>query len=323
MQKTTLLKTVSTTLLACIATSANAELHGRLPTTPGGTDWRAFFDDKLGIAWAANPYLARNSAQDLDGDAKMTWDLAVEWAGNLAISGVTPWRLPSVDVNDDDIFVDCKNPDTTEEDCRDDEYGHLYWYGDGTVHGEGVTTDTPAPFDAPPPEPRDVANGQYWSSTVAPLSPDDRARNYSFRTDDFGGRQVVTLKTSNLHAWAVHDGDIVVPVNIDIKPGSDPNCFNINGHGVIPVAILGAADFDVYNVDVTSLLFGGLEVRVRGNSGPVCSVEDANYDVYPDLVCHFEDDSAAWTAGEGEATLTGSLLNGEPIEGTDSICVVP
>ena len=44
---------------------------------------------------------------------------------------------------------------------------------------------------------------------------------------------------------------VVVPiaVQIDIKPGSDPNCFNLNGNGVIPVAILGSADFDATEVD--------------------------------------------------------------------------
>ena len=40
---------------------------------------------------------------------------------------------------------------------------------------------------------------------------------------------------------------------IDIKPGSDPNCININGHGVIPVAILGSEDFDVSLVDPDTL----------------------------------------------------------------------
>ncbi|MFX0145830.1 MAG: hypothetical protein ACFE9C_17325 [Candidatus Hodarchaeota archaeon] len=118
----------------------------------------------------------------------------------------------------------------------------------------------------------------------------------------------------------------VVSVTVDIKPGSDPNCFNINGHGVIPVAILGSADFDVTQVDVSSLMFAGLEVRVRGNKGPLCSFEDSNGDSFLDLVCHFEDDAGAWVPGNATATLTGSLLaefGGTPLEGTDSICVVP
>jgi hypothetical protein len=116
----------------------------------------------------------------------------------------------------------------------------------------------------------------------------------------------------------------VQTVEIDIKPGSDPNCFNINGHGVIPVAILGSADLDVSQINVETLSFAGLEVRVRGNKGPLCSTEDLNEDTIPDLVCHFEDEPENWTVGtESEAELTGELLNGTLISGTDAICIVP
>ena len=117
--------------------------------------------------------------------------------------------------------------------------------------------------------------------------------------------------------------DITLTVDIDIKPGSDPNCFNINGHGVIPVAILGSGDFDVSQIDLASLSFGGLAVRVRGNKGPLCSLEYSNNDDYLDLVCHFEDDATSWSAGNGEATVTGNLQDGRSFEGTDSICISP
>ena len=112
-------------------------------------------------------------------------------------------------------------------------------------------------------------------------------------------------------------------VAIDIKPGSDPNCFNINGHGVIPVAVLGNADFGVSQIDLASVAFGELAVRVRGNKGPLCSIEYSNDDAYLDLVCHFEDEAGNWDAGNGEAMLTGDLMDGTSFEGTDSICVVP
>lgn len=114
-----------------------------------------------------------------------------------------------------------------------------------------------------------------------------------------------------------------IGVAIDVKPGAAPNCFNINGHGVIPVAILGSEDFDVTQIDLVSLTFGRLAVRMRGNKGPQCALEYSNDDSYLDLVCHFEDDADAWEPGNGEATLTGSLLDGSPFEGTDEICVVP
>jgi hypothetical protein len=115
---------------------------------------------------------------------------------------------------------------------------------------------------------------------------------------------------------------VVVEVNIDIKPGSDPNCFNINGHGVVPVAILGSAVFDVNNVDVDTLSFAELEVRIRGNKGPLCSYEDVNGDGFLDMVCHFEDNADNWAPGDGVAELSGELLDGTSFKGTDSICVV-
>lgn len=123
-----------------------------------------------------------------------------------------------------------------------------------------------------------------------------------------------------------------VPVNIDIKPGSYPNSFNINGNGVIPVAILGSADFDVYTIDTETLKLGGLEVAVRGKDKLMVSYEDVNGDYseslegapdgYMDLVIKFEDDPDMWAPGEGTATLTGSLNDGTPILGVDSINVV-
>jgi len=115
----------------------------------------------------------------------------------------------------------------------------------------------------------------------------------------------------------------VQEVDIDIKPGSDTNCVNINGRGVIPVAVLGSESLDVGMIDQSSLSFGGLAVRVRGNRGPLCGLEDTNQDGWYDLVCHFEDDAYNWSPGSGEATLEGELWDGTRIEGADTICVVP
>ena len=80
-------------------------------------------------------------------------------------------------------------------------------------------------------------------------------------------------------------------VRIDIKPGSDPNCFNVNSQGVIPVAIFGSNHFDVKKIDQRTLKFGGLEVRMRGKRGPQCSIKDVDGDGKYDLVCEFEDDA--------------------------------
>ena len=123
-----------------------------------------------------------------------------------------------------------------------------------------------------------------------------------------------------------YDGG-VVNIDIDIKPGSYPNSLNINGHGVIPVAILGRADFDVTEIDTSTLDFAGLAVRVKPNDVSQCSIDDVSGpdgvpDGFDDLVCQFVDDPSKWVPGNGTATLTGEMIDGTLFEGTDDINVV-
>jgi hypothetical protein len=194
-------------------------------------------------------------------------------------------------------------------------YSRWLWIGLNDVNQEGT-------FEWSNCEPVSYTN---WT----PGEPNDYppGEDYGEMDANWGGRwnDLTNDGWKYRHYGVVEIGPsfCVRTVGIDIKPGSYPNCFNINGHGVVPVAILGDEGFDVAEVDLTTILFGGLEVRVRGKKGPLCSLEYSNDDAYLDLVCHFEDDADAWMPGEDEATLTGSLLDGTPFEGTDSICVVP
>lgn len=111
-------------------------------------------------------------------------------------------------------------------------------------------------------------------------------------------------------------------VDIDIKPGSYPNCFNSDSHGVIPVAILGSADFDASTVDPFTVSLNGAGVRVKGKSGNAGSLEDVNGDGFQDLVVQIIDDGG-YTSGDTIATLQGLTYDGQPIVGTDSICIRP
>ena len=47
-------------------------------------------------------------------------------------------------------------------------------------------------------------------------------------------------------------------VYVDIKPQSCPNPLNTKSRGVLPVAILGTATFDVTTIDVASILLEGV-----------------------------------------------------------------
>jgi hypothetical protein len=115
----------------------------------------------------------------------------------------------------------------------------------------------------------------------------------------------------------------VLYVQIDIKPGSDPNCFNNNGHGVIPVAILTTDTFDAASVDPFSVVLDGASARVKGKSGNAGALEDIDNDGDLDLVIQIEDVDGTYQAGDAIASLTGITFEGIQIQGEDTICIVP
>ena len=60
-------------------------------------------------------------------------------------------------------------------------------------------------------------------------------------------------------------------LDLDIKPGSCPNSYNRNSHGVLPIGLLGTADFDVTTVLLDSLRLSRVDcvgVGVAPNEGP-------------------------------------------------------
>jgi hypothetical protein len=118
----------------------------------------------------------------------------------------------------------------------------------------------------------------------------------------------------------------VVPVDIDIKPGSDPSSINCdNVKGVIPVAILTTDQFDATTVDHTTVSFeGATETHVNKKTGvPRRHEEDVDDDGDIDLVLHFRLADTRLTCSSTEGTLTGEAFDGTPIEGTDATRMIP
>jgi hypothetical protein len=112
------------------------------------------------------------------------------------------------------------------------------------------------------------------------------------------------LYTRSLSADEVrelHELGLVFDVQIDIKPGSDPNSINTCSGGTTPVAIFGSESFDVATVSRDQLTLATAQVKTVGKSDKLlCSVEDIgapddesfdgldpNPDGFLDLVCHF------------------------------------
>ncbi len=115
-------------------------------------------------------------------------------------------------------------------------------------------------------------------------------------------------------------------MDIDIKPGSDPNSINCeNPMGVIAVAILTTAAFDATTVDHTTVTFeGASETHVDKKSGEARRhAEDVDGDGDTDLVLHFRLGDTGLTCASTDGTLTGSTFGGQAIEGADSVRMVP
>lgn len=123
-------------------------------------------------------------------------------------------------------------------------------------------------------------------------------------------------------SYSIESVNKVIPIDIDIKPGSDRNPLNINGKGVIPVAILGNETFDVSIIDIQTLTLAGTMTAMTGQLYPSCGLEYVNDDDYQDMVCHFRDDTSLWEPGDGEAKLSGVTLDGTMIEGSDRFEIV-
>ena len=107
-------------------------------------------------------------------------------------------------------------------------------------------------------------------------------------------------------------------MEIDIKPGSDPNSINLKSKGVVPVAVLTTEDFDASEVAPDSVEFAG--------ASPVrWTQEDVDDDGDLDMLFFFKIQDLNLTEDSTEATLTGETIppGRTPIEGTDTVNIVP
>jgi len=191
------------------STSVNAALIERL----GGL---AYYDDVADLTWLADANYAQTSGYDADGDGRMTWQAANDWAAQLTVGGVSGWRLANtVDVGNDGATlinpyqgIDYAYNITTHSELSNMFYNVLgntaYYDTSGTVTGctapDYCLTNT-GPFS-------NVQPYLYWSATE--YAPNTNSA-WKFGMDV--GYQDSSSKTYSLNAWAVQSGDVsAVPV---------------------------------------------------------------------------------------------------------------
>jgi hypothetical protein len=122
----------------------------------------------------------------------------------------------------------------------------------------------------------------------------------------------------------------IVEVDIDIKPGSDPNSIACSGDlgTLIPVAILTTDTFDATTVDHETVTFEGAMEAHQNPHGMIRHEEDVDDDGDLDLVLHFIFGETSLTEAECPSTepvegvLTGETFDGQAIEGSDTVRLV-
>jgi hypothetical protein len=103
---------------------------------------------------------------------------------------------------------------------------------------------------------------------------------------------------------------------IDIKPGTAPNRVNLRSEGVIPVAVLGKADFDVSTIDTATLRFGATGTEAAAVQH---ALEDVNADGYYDLITHFSTQETGLQCQSTQGRLTASTFYGQTLTLADSV----
>jgi len=121
----------------------------------------------------------------------------------------------------------------------------------------------------------------------------------------------------------------ILTIAVDVKPNSCPNKINVSSNGVIPVAILGSADFDVTQIDISTLgPFPVEKIRYEDVATPFegelvdqSSCNEDGPDGIVDLVFKIKVNNVGCPS-DGSAPpfpISGQLLDGTPFSGFDFV----
>lgn len=178
------------------------------------------YDDVLNITWLQDANYAKTS--DYDADGLMSWASANAWAAQLNFGGIGGWRLPSVKPIGTDWNLDFSYDGSTDvgynKNTANDEFAFMYFNNLGLKSRYSPSLK---------PQPTGLTGYSndiglvhnliayaYWTATETTLMP---GMAFDFYVAE--GFQDYYFQDVELHAWAVHDGDIAI-INRTPEPGT-------------------------------------------------------------------------------------------------------
>ena len=108
---------------------------------------------------------------------------------------------------------------------------------------------------------------------------------------------------------------------IDIYPNRSPNLIYLETDYTIYVALLGAEDFAVTDVDPSTVYFGRTGTEASPTRSP--SVLDIDGDGYDDALFGFLTLDCGFEPGDSTGSLTGQTTSGMSISESDSVTILP
>lgn len=138
------------------------------------------------------------------------------------------------------------------------------------------------------------------------ISGDGTAIAFDSAADQTGGGSDGTFEV-----FLAKEEIIVLPAEIDVKPGNSKNKVNAKSQGVIPVAIYTTSDFDATTVN-------GASVTLEGVAADQFALEDVDGDGDLDMILHFDTqdllDALDLELDSGESELIAVELSGDTLD---------
>ena len=274
-----------------------------------------------GVTIANCIFWGNTDGGDSGEQAQIHWGSIVPTVDYTCVQGLTGALGGTGNIGDDPLLADPDGPDdvlgTPDDDLHLSPSSPCIDAGDNTAVPIDVTTDLDG-------NPRFVDD---------PTTPDTGQ----------GTPPIVDM--------GAYEYQTAVVALLDIKPGSCPNPFNRNSHGVLPLALVGTDAFDVMEIDVSSVLLSradGVGGEVAPNEGPPgphsesedvatpfdgepCDCHQLEGDGAVDLSMKFRSDDVVEvlelddldSGALVELVVTGNLLDGTPFEASDCVRLVP